>query len=131
MDYGEMIRANILTNHCHNYGTTKQQSYIKIEGSRGAILIKFGALINYPEGTADSFEYILLDGSAAHRWQGMKIEGSWFPHAFIGSMQQVLMARHGIIERPDNDVSDCIHTMACLEAAYISNERGGIKPDSL
>ncbi|HKO81361.1 MAG TPA: Gfo/Idh/MocA family oxidoreductase, partial [Chitinophagaceae bacterium] len=54
MDYGEMIRANILTNHCHMYGLPKQQSYIKMEGSKGAIKINFGALIDYPGGAADS-----------------------------------------------------------------------------
>ena len=128
MDYGDMIRANILTNHCHIYGTPKQQSYIKIEGSKGAIKINFGALINYPRGAADSFEYILLDSGADPQWQEMKIEGSWFPHAFIGSMKQLLMAAEGSIERPDNSVEDCIHTMACMEAAYISSEQGGIKP---
>jgi predicted dehydrogenase len=131
MDYGDMIRANILTNHCHNYGTPKQQSYIKIEGSKGAVIINFGALINYPRGAADSFEYILLDGSSQPQWQEMKIEGSWFPHAFIGSMKQVLMAAAGIIEKPDNAVEDCIHTMACMEAAYISSEQGGINPGQL
>jgi len=131
MDYGDMVRANILTNHCHNYGTPKQQSYIKIEGSKGAIKINFGALINYPRGAADSFEYILQEGDGEPQWQEMKIEGSWFPHAFIGSMQQVMMAKQGLIERPDNDVADCIHTMACMEAAYISSEQGGIRPDQL
>jgi len=131
MDYGDMVRANILTNHCHNYGTPKQQSYIKIEGSKGAIKINFGALINYPRGAADSFEYILQGGDGEPQWQEMKIEGSWFPHAFIGSMQQLIMAKQGLIARPDNDVADCIHTMACMEAAYISSEQGGIRPDQL
>lgn len=123
MDYGDMIRANILTNHCHNYGTPKQQSYIKIEGSKGAIKINFGALINYPRGAADSFEYILLEEG---EWQEMKIEGSWFPHAFIGSMAQVMLAAEGTIAKPDNSVEDCIHTMACVEAAYQSSEQGGV-----
>src|SRR5262249_10315811 len=118
-----MIRANILTNHCHNYGTPKQQSYIKIEGSKGAIKINFGALINYPRGAADSFEYILLEKG---EWQEMKIEGSWFPHAFIGSMAQVMLAAEGTIAKPDNSVEDCIHTMACVEAAYQSSEQGGV-----
>jgi predicted dehydrogenase len=127
MDYGDMIRANILTNHCHNYGTPKQQSYIKIEGSKGAVIINFGALINYPRGAADSFEYILLDGSAEPQWQQMKIDGSWFPHAFIGSMEQVLLTANSKIAKPDNSVEDCIHTMACVEAAYLSSERGGIE----
>lgn len=79
MDYGDMIRANILTNHCHIYGTAKQQSYIKIEGSRGAIKINFGALINYPKGTADSFEYIMNNETEEPKWRKKKIKGSWFP----------------------------------------------------
>jgi predicted dehydrogenase len=128
MDYGDMIRANILTNHCHNYGTPKQQSYIKIEGSKGAAIINFGALINYPRGAADSFEYILLQEGSEAQWQQMKIEGSWFPHAFIGSMNEMLLAAEGKIATPDNSVEDCINTMACVEAAYKSSEGGGVAP---
>lgn len=131
MDYGDMIRANILTNHCHNYGTPKQQSYIKIEGSKGAVLINFGALINYPRGEADSFEYVFIEEDKEPQWQERKIEGSWFPHAFIGSMEQVMLAAAGKIDKPNNAVEDCLHTMACTEAAYISCERGGIKPNDL
>jgi predicted dehydrogenase len=127
MDYGEMVRANILTNHCHNYGIPKQRSYIKIEGSRGAVLINFGALINYPRGAADSFEFILLEEGKESQWQSMQIEGSWFPHAFIGSMNEILRAASGEKTRPDNHVEDCIETMACMEAAYRSSETGGIK----
>jgi predicted dehydrogenase len=128
MDYGEMIAANILTNHCHNYGTPKQQSYIKIEGSKGAIKINFGALIDYPRGAADSFEYVLLEEGKEPEWKTMEVEGSWFPHAFIGSMEQVLLAANKQIEQPDNSVDDCINTMACVEAAYKSSERGGVVP---
>lgn len=126
MDYGDLIRANILTNHCHNYGTPKQQSYIKIEGTKGAIKINFGALINYPRGAADSFEYILLEENKEAEWKEMNIEGSWFPHAFIGSMAQMMLAAEGTIDKPDNSVEDCIHTMACVEAAYQSSGEGGI-----
>jgi predicted dehydrogenase len=128
MDYGEMIAANILTNHCHNYGIPKQQSYIKIEGSKGAIKINFGALIDYPRGAADSFEYVLLKNGEEPQWQQMNIEGSWFPHAFIGSMAQLMLAAEGSIGKPDNDAEDCIHTMACVEAAYKSSEQGGVVP---
>jgi predicted dehydrogenase len=131
MDYGDMIRANILTNHCHIYGLPKQQSYIKIEGSKGAVKINFGALIDYPRGAADSFEYILMDKDAESKWLEKRIEGSWFPEAFIGSLQQVMLAAEGIIDKPDNSVEDCIHTMACVEAAYQSSEQGGIKPKAL
>jgi len=127
MDYGDMIAANILTNHCHNYGTPKQQSYIKMEGSKGAIKINFGALIDYPRGAADSFEYVLLENGKEPEWQQMNIEGSWFPHAFIGSMAQLMLAAEGAIEKPDNSAEDCIHTMACVEAAYLSSENGGVE----
>ena len=72
MDYCEMGRANILTNHCHNYGTPKQQSYIKIEGDKGAVLIRFGALINYPRGEADSFEYVVLEEGKSPEWKEAK-----------------------------------------------------------
>lgn len=128
LDYGELVAANILTNHCHNYGTPKQQSYIKIEGSKGAVKINFGALIDYPRGAADSFEYILLEEGKEPEWKTLNVEGSWFPHAFIGSMEQVLLAAAGKIAKPDNSVEDCIHTMACVEAAYKSSEQGGAKP---
>lgn len=128
MDYGAMIRANILTNHCHIYGTPKQQSYIKIEGSKGAVIINFGALIDYPRGAADSFEYVLLEEGRQPEWKTKAIEGSWFPHAFIGSMEQVLLAAAGKIDKADNAMEDCINTMACVEAAYQSSEGGGVVP---
>ena len=83
-------------------------------------------LKNYPAGEPDKFEYILLDEAGSKDWKSKNIEGSWFPHAFIGSMAQLLLAAEGAIEKPDNSAEDCIHTMACVEAAYLSSERGGI-----
>lgn len=129
MDYGDSIRANILTNHCHNYSLDKQQSYIKFEGSKGAIKISFGTLINYPEGEPDVFDYVLEEEGYDKGWRTKSINGSWFPHAFIGSMAQVMLAATGTIDRPDNSVEDAIYTMACVEAAYQSNKQGGIKPE--
>ncbi len=131
MDYGNIQRANILTNHCHAYGEARQQSYIKIEGTRGAVKIDMGALKNYPAGTADLFQYCLIQNDVCSEWQTMQLNGSWFPHAFAGSMEQVLMAAAGIIAQPGNSVEDGIHTMACVEAAYLSSEQGGVRPDWL
>ncbi|HWB92496.1 MAG TPA: hypothetical protein VG605_11610, partial [Puia sp.] len=84
-------------------------------------------LINYPEGVADTFEYVIVEEGKEPVWQTLEISGSWFPDAFIGTMAQMMIAaeKGGV---PANSVEDCIHTMACVEAAYISNERGGIKP---
>lgn len=131
MDYGDMIRANILTNHCHVYGLEQQHSYIKLEGGHGAVKIGLGILKNYPEGEADIFEQVGLEDGKYGEWKQRDIGGSWFPHAFIGSMEQVMLAAEGVIGRPDNSVEDCIHTMACVEAAYRSSGQGGIRPDDL
>jgi predicted dehydrogenase len=125
LDYGDMIRANILTNHCHIYGVAKQQSYIKFEGTKGAVKIGLGLLMDYPAGQADTFEYITMENGHYGEWKSKEIEGSWFPHAFIGSMAQVMMAAEGSIEQPGNSVEDAVYTMACVEAAHTSSEAGG------
>jgi len=129
MDYGAMVRANILTNHCHDFGTPNQYSYIKIEGDRGAVIIHFGALIDYPRGGPDRFSFTTIRDRQVQPWQTIEITGSWFPDAFIGSMASLMAAAAGLVDRPDNSVEDCIHTMACVEAAYDSSRQGGIRPD--
>lgn len=125
MDYGDLIRANILTNHCHVYGPAKQESYIKLEGTKGAIKIGLGLLRNYPTGEADTFEYITLENGRYNDWNTKQIDGTWFPHAFIGSMSELMHAATGNKKQPDNSVEDCIYTMACVEAAYESSSEGG------
>lgn len=129
MDYGTTIRANILTNHGNVYGHAQQQSYIKFEGTRGVVKVGLGILKNYPQGEPDTFDYVLMENGQPADWKTKEVEGSWFPHAFIGSMAQIMLAAEGTIDRPDNSVEDCFHTMACVEAAYRSSEAGGIKPE--
>ena len=129
MDYGEYIRANILTNHNHGYAEKYQRSFIKIEGTKGAIRIEIGVLKNYPEGKDDKFEFISFGDSKG--WCEEDIPGTWFPHAFIGSMQEMIKVRKEPNYVPDNSVEDCVHTMEVVEAAYISSANGGISPNSL
>lgn len=130
MDYGETISPNIRTNHCHRFGLEHQQSYIKFEGTRGAITITFGVLKNYPKGDADKFDYILLDENLNGEWKSFDIEGTWFPHAFIGSMNELMTAALES-RKPDHSVEDCIYTMACVEAAYRSSESGGTRLEAI
>jgi predicted dehydrogenase len=129
MDYPDPVRATITTNHMHRFGAKHQESYLKWEGTQGAIKARVGLLMNYPHGVGDLFEYCLLD-DAGHpgEWQTVPLEGSWFPEAFIGSMAQVQCHKEGSISRMETDVSDVIHTMEAVEAAYASSERGGVKP---
>ena len=87
----------------------------------------FGVLIDYPHGVPDSFEYVILKEGEAPVWQLKTINGTWFPHAFIGTMEQMLLTKSGLIEKPENSVDDAFETMRCVEAAYESSSVGGIK----
>ncbi|MCY3832523.1 MAG: Gfo/Idh/MocA family oxidoreductase [Chloroflexi bacterium] len=125
MDYGENPRVNVMTNHSHAYGAEKQQSYLKFEGGKGAIQIRAGLNLNYPEGAPDRFEYILLEDGGAANWQTLDIEGSWFPEAFIGTMASLMRYANGESKTLPTSVEDAIQTMATVEAAYESSEGGG------
>lgn len=46
LDYGDIVRANIHTNHGHDYAPDKQECFFKIEGTRGAIKIQIGVILN-------------------------------------------------------------------------------------
>ena len=131
MDYGEWISASVKTYHAHNFSMNSQHAYIKVEGTKGAVKIKMGSLINYPHGVTDQFEYIIAGDDRNKDWQSLPVEGSWFPHAFIGSMAQLMLVANGEIDVPDNAVKDCLETMQCVEAAYLSSNRGGVMVKSL
>lgn len=126
MDYGANPRVNVMTNHNHAYGPQKQQSYVKFEGSKGAIQIRAGLNMNYPDGLPDRFEYALLDDEGGEpRWQTLDIAGSWFPEAFIGTMASLMRYAKGESSALPTAVEDAIQTMATVEAAYASSEGGG------
>ena len=125
MDYGENPRVNVMTNHSHAYGPEKQQSYVKFEGSKGAIQIRAGLNMNYPDGVPDRFEYVLLEGERQPEWQSLEIEGSWFPEAFIGTMASLMRYVNGEADVLPTSVEDAIETMATVEAAYTSSAQGG------
>lgn len=126
LDYGDVVRANIQTNHFHKFGEQHQESYLKWEGSRGAIKARMGLLMNYPEGLADSLEICRLDAAPTPAWEPLSFEGSWFPDAFIGSMEQVIRHLEDPGQPMSTDVEDAYHTMACVEAAHTSSATGGI-----
>ncbi|MEL7237012.1 MAG: Gfo/Idh/MocA family oxidoreductase, partial [Chloroflexota bacterium] len=126
MDYGANPRVNVMTNHSHAYGGEKQQSYFKFEGSKGAIQIRAGLNMNYPDGVPDKFEYVLLeDGDDAPAWQSLEIHGSWFPEAFIGTMASLMRKANGETDDLPTAVADAFQTMAVVEAAYESSAGGG------
>ncbi len=132
LDYPDPVRATITTNHMHRFGPKHQESYLKWEGTKGAIKARVGLLMNYPHGVGDQFEYCLLDEAGdPGEWQSLALEGSWFPEAFIGSMAQVQCHKAGLISSMVTDVSDVIKTMAAVEAAYLSSTEGGVAPPAV
>lgn len=127
LDYGEWKRAIILTNHCHDFNKKHQHAYIKLEGTRGAVRINMGLLMEYPKGEPDIVEYISNINHPKPEWKTLDIDGTWFPHAFIGTMSEVMKAASKEIVLPKNSVEDAIYTMACVDAAYESSLKGATK----
>ncbi|MBP7143426.1 MAG: Gfo/Idh/MocA family oxidoreductase, partial [Opitutaceae bacterium] len=86
-DYGDTLRANITTNHGHAFGRRHQESYVKWEGTRGALKAKLGLLLDYPAGEPDTLEVCTLNSSGQPGpWEPVPLAGNWYPHAFIGTM---------------------------------------------
>jgi predicted dehydrogenase len=125
LDYGPLVRANVTTNHGHIYGLRHQESYVKWEGSRGAIKTRLGVLMDYPKGVPDEFEYCILEPGQPPQWQPVKLQGSWFPDAFIGTMGSLMCYTEGSSNELPTSVEDAYRTMELVEAAYRSNDSGG------
>ena len=126
MDYGEVIRANILTNHGHEGGRKYEESSIKIEGTQGAVKITMGVNLDYPKGEPDQFEYCLYGNNQTPQWQVKEVQGSWFPYAFIGPMASLMRKLEGSSAELPTSIEDAYHTMACVEAAYQSSAQGAV-----
>jgi len=125
-DYGDTIHAVINTNHDHVFGAHNEESFIKWEGTKGAIKAKMGLLMDYPHGVADLFEYCLLEEGRKPEWKSVQLEGSWFPDAFIGTMSSLMRYKEGSSAILPTSVEDVIKTMAVVESAYISSDNGGV-----
>jgi len=125
LDYGDMLRAAVTTNHGHIFGLRHQESYVKWEGTRGAIKTRLGLLMDYPKGVADEFEYCTLEEGRPPEWKPVEIAGSWYPHAFIGTMASLMRFAEGSAPTLPTSIEDAYRTMELVEAAYRSNDSGG------
>lgn len=129
MDYGNTTRALVSTNHDHVFGERHQQSYVKWEGTKGAIYAKMGLLMNYPDGVPDAFEYCILKEGETPKWESTQLEGSWFPDAFIGTMSSLMCFVEGSSSELPTSIDDVMNTMLVVEAAYESNACSGMVPN--
>jgi predicted dehydrogenase len=125
LDYGDRVRATITANHAHRFGRRHQEGYVKWEGTKGAIRASLGALMNYPRGEPDSLELCRLGARGRPGpWRKVPFRGSWFPHAFIGTMASVMDHATGRAGPPPTRVEDAFRTMAVVEAIYRSSATG-------
>lgn len=119
LDYGPWARATVYTHHGHVYGKRHQDASIRLEGDRGCIKLQLGLIMNYPSGEPDYLEYI---SAGMEDWQAVPLQGSWFPHGFIGTMGS-LMAH---LEDPSlplpTSLEDSLRTMELVEECYRSSE---------
>jgi predicted dehydrogenase len=121
------LRVVVSTNHDHHFGEKYEESYIKWEGTRGAIRAQMGLLLDYPVGGPDTLE-IVLDDDPESGWQPLDFTGSWFPDAFIGSMGALQRYLEGSVPTLPTSVDDVYRTMALVEAAHSHHEAGGTPP---
>jgi predicted dehydrogenase len=125
LEYDDIIKAHINTNHGHEFGLKYQESFIKWEGTKGAIKTTLGLNINFPEGVPDTFEYVTLADGKEPQWQSAAIEGSWYPDAFLGSMANLMCYAEGSTPVLVNHAESAWQTMQVVEAAYRSSDSGG------
>ncbi len=126
LDYGERLRANIETNHSHFFGLRHQESYVKWEGTQGAIKVQMGLLMNYPKGEPDYIQYCRLNGRGEpEEWQTLDCAGSWFPDGFIGTMGSLQQHALGELQTLPTAIEDALFTMAVVEAAVRSHVARG------
>jgi len=87
----------------------------RFEGTEGIVKGTTGALYNYPIGREDTLAYFsrrIHDQS----WIYPTLEGRWFPHAFMGTMGELMMAIEENRE-PTNSVIDNLKTLQLVFAA--------------
>ncbi len=131
LDYGDTMRAVINTNHDHHFGPEHEESYIKWEGTKGAVKAKMGLLMNYPAGLEDVFEYSVQNEAGKYEWKKVQLEGSWFPEAFVGTMANLMRFKEGSDSELYASVENVLGTMQVVEACYFSNKNGGIPQGEL
>lgn len=118
MRFSGELRALIHDNHNNWASEDDWYATFRFEGTKGIIKGTNGALYNYPQGREDTLSFISneLDPNC---WFHPVLEGKWFPHAFMGTMGELMKAIEENRE-PENSVRDNLKTLQMLFAGYRS-----------
>ncbi|AFH62990.1 Gfo/Idh/MocA family protein [Paenibacillus caseinilyticus] len=112
-------RALIHDNHNNWADPEDWYATFRFEGTEGIIKGTNGALYNYPHGREDTMSYCAK--ALGPKWFHPELEGRWFPHAFMGTMGELMRAVEEERE-PENSVRDNLQTLQMVFAAYRSME---------
>lgn len=90
----------------------------RVDGAKGVAK----GTIGWPTGAASTLTYASTETTGGE-WVTPKWDTMWFPHAFIGVMEQL---QHAVKtgEPPKLSVADNVRTMALVEAGYRSIDQG-------
>ena len=119
--YDPAIQTTIHTNHFHRFGHHKHvESYLYIEGRRGALKAQLGENIEYPRSDLDYLH--VASEVTGGEWLEVPLVGSRFVEAFVGPMADLQRWAVGEADGHPTSVDDAYRTMALCEAAYESAE---------
>ncbi|MCM3715516.1 Gfo/Idh/MocA family oxidoreductase [Alkalihalobacillus oceani] len=118
MKFKDETRALIHDNHNNFADHDDWYATFRFEGTDGIVKGTNGALYNYPVGEEDTLQFYSKKIDE-HYWFKPTLEGKWFPHAFIGTMGELMRAIEEDRE-PENSVEDNLLTLKMLFAAYQS-----------
>nr|WP_316655899.1 Gfo/Idh/MocA family oxidoreductase [uncultured Gellertiella sp.] len=118
LDYGDRLRCQLSVNHDHDFGRKYQACEFRISGTRGAAYVKLGVNLDYPRGEPDE---LFIRPAGGRDWVEVRLEGAWFPDAFLNRMANLQRFACGEDEVLVGSVEDAWSTMALVEAAYASS----------
>ncbi|WP_199613669.1 Gfo/Idh/MocA family protein [Paenibacillus alkalitolerans] len=121
MKFPGETRGLIHDNHNNIAGQDDWYATFRLEGTEGVVTGTNGALYNYPTGREDTIRFFSRRIDPDY-WFAPKLEGRWFPHAFMGTMGELLRAIEESRE-PENSVRDNLLTMQMVFACYRSMEQ--------
>lgn len=118
LDWGDQRRGVMSINHNHPSGRKFQSAWFRIEGTKGAMMVKLGVCFDYPRGEADELWFCPAGGD----WEQVPLTGSWFIESFMGPMRNLQRFDADEDSRLFSGTEDAFHTMALVEACFAAME---------
>ncbi len=116
LDYDAPLRGLVSINHNHQGGRKFQSAWFRLEGTKGAAMVKLGVCFDYPHGEPDELWFCPNGGD----WEQVQLTGSWFIDSFMGPIRNLQRVAAGEDKLLFSGIEDAFHTMALVEACYRS-----------